>query len=98
MQAQKRRPHRREFAALPETVSWMRLRRHLDAMPGGALVDLACDRMNEAALVFTFHGHRFGIELHDGVFHFNVEDAACPEHVLREVFAYAEQLVKPRPG
>ena len=76
----------------------MRLRRHFDAMPGGSLVDLACDRMNEAALVFTYRGHRFGIDLHDGVFRFNVEDTACTDDVLREVVTYAEQLVKPKVG
>jgi hypothetical protein len=84
------------FAALPETVSWVRLRRHLDAMPGGALVDVACDRMNEAALVFTYRGHRFRVDLYEDTFRFNVEDANCPQDVLREVVAYAEQLVKPR--
>ena len=84
------------FATFPEAVSWVRLRRHLDTMPGGALVDVACDRMNEAALIFTYRGHRFGVDLHEDVFRFNVEDANCPQDVLREVVAYAEQLVKPR--
>jgi hypothetical protein len=86
----------KQFASLPETVSWVRLRRHLDAMPGGALVDVACDRMNEAALIFTYRGQRLGVDLHDDVFRFNVEDPDCPEDVLREVVAYAGQLVKPR--
>ena len=86
----------RHFASLPETVSWVRLRRHVDAMPGGALVDVACDRMNEAALVFIYRGHRFGVDLHDDAFRFSVEDPDCPADVLSDVLAYAEQLVKPR--
>jgi hypothetical protein len=85
-----------QFATFPETVSWVRLRRHLEAMPGGTLVDLACDRMNEAALIFTYRGHRFGVDLEEDAFRFNVEDADCPQEVLREVIAYAERLVKPR--
>jgi hypothetical protein len=84
------------FAALPETVSWVRLRRHLDVMTGAALVDVTCDRMNEAALVFTYRGHRFGVDLHEDAFRFNVEDPNCPHDVLREVTAYAGELVKPR--
>ena len=84
----------KQFAAAPETVSWMRLRRHLDPMPGASVVDLACDRMNEAALVFTYRGHRFGIDLHDGKFRLHVEDATCPDDVLHDVVEYAGQLVK----
>ena len=86
-----------EFATLPETVSLMRLRRHLDAMPGGMLVDIACDRLNEAALIFTFRGHRFGVDLHELQFRFNVEDANCPDDVLGEVLAYIRQFVQPSP-
>jgi hypothetical protein len=86
----------KEFATFPETVSWVRLRRHVDAMPGGALVDVACDRMNEAALVFTYRGHRFGVDLHEDAFRFSVEDANCPPDVRGDVLAYVEQLVKPR--
>ncbi len=86
----------RQFARRPERVSWMRLRRHLNGMPGAGFVDLACDRMNEAALIFTYRGHRFGVDLDDGVFQFNAEDAACPDEVLREVLAYADALVAPK--
>jgi hypothetical protein len=88
----------RLFATRPERVSWVRLRRHLDAMPGGALVDVACDRMTEAALVFTYRGHRFGVDLHDGSFRFNVGDPACPDDVLREVLAYADAMLAPTRG
>jgi hypothetical protein len=82
----------RRFATRGENVSWVRLRRHLDAMPGAAVVDVACDRMNEAALVFTYAGHRFGIDLNDGRFRFNVEDPACPDAILHEVLAYVDRL------
>jgi hypothetical protein len=85
----------RLFARRAERVSWMRLRRHLSTMPGGGFVDLACDRMNEAALVFTYRGHRFGVDLHDAAFRFNVEDPACPDDVLREVLAYADGMLAP---
>ena len=88
-----RSPGWRLFATRPETASWMRVRRHLNDMPGAAVVDLACDRMNEAALIFTYRGHRFGVDLADGQFRFNVEDPACPDEVLEEVVRYAEQLI-----
>jgi hypothetical protein len=88
----------RLFATRPERVSWVRLRRHLDAMPGAALVDLACDRMNEAALVFTYRGHRFGVDLRDAAFRFSVEDPACPDEVLREVLSYADGMLAPVRG
>ena len=87
----------RQFAARPENVSWVRLRRHLNEMPGAALVDVACDRMNEAALIFTHRGHRFGIDLNEGTFRFNVEDPNCSDDVLREVLAYADQMLRPPP-
>lgn len=86
----------RLFARRAEAVSWMRLRRHLADMPGAGFVDLACDRMNEAALVFTYASHRFGVDLCDGAFRFNVEDPACPDAVLREVLAYADRMLAPR--
>ena len=56
------------FAVRPENVSWMRLRRHLNAIPGAEVVDLACDRMNETAVIFTYRGHRFPVDLQDGGF------------------------------
>ena len=64
-------------------------------MPNAALVDVACDRMNEAALVFVYRGHRFGIDLREGNFRFNVEDPTCPDDVLSDVVAYADQLLEP---
>jgi hypothetical protein len=82
----------RLFATRPETVSWMRLRRHLNEMPGAAFVDVACDRLNEAALIFNYRGHRFGVDLADARFRFNVEDPHCPDELLAEVLAYAERL------
>ena len=88
----------RLFARRPERVSWVRLRRHLNAMPGAAVVDLACDRMNEAAVVFTYGGHRFGVDLHDAAFRFTVEDPACPDDVLLEVLAHADAMLAPRRG
>jgi hypothetical protein len=86
----------RQFGVRAENVSWVRLRRHLDEMPDAQFVDVACDRMNEAALIFTYAGHRFGVDLHDGAFRFNVEDPTCPEDILREVLAYADQMLRPR--
>jgi hypothetical protein len=62
-------------------------------MPTARFVDLACDRMNEAALVFIYRGQRFGVDLDDGGYRFNVEDPDCPDDVLREVVAHAEQLL-----
>ena len=73
----------------------MRLRRHLVDMPNAALVDVACDRMNEAALIFTYRGHRFGVDLREGSYRFNVEDPTCPDDVLRDVLSFADQLLAP---
>jgi hypothetical protein len=88
----------RAFATRPEKVSWMRLRRHLTAIPGATMVDLACDRMNEAALIITYRGHRFAIDLHDGRFRFSVQDPACPDEILRDVLVHADQLLAPTPS
>ena len=62
-------------------------------MPGARFVDVACDRMNEAALVFVYQNHRFGVDLDEVGYRFNVEDPTCPETVLREVVAYAQVLL-----
>ena len=77
----------RVFATRPERVSWFKLRRRLAETREFALADVACDRMNEAALVFTFRGHRFGIDLHEGQFRFSVEDPSCPDEVLHDVLS-----------
>ena len=86
----------RRFAVLPETVSWMRVRRHFTAMPGANLVDLACDRMNEAALIFVYEECRFAVDLEGEQFRFSVENPECPDAVLREVLQYAAQLMGKR--
>jgi hypothetical protein len=85
-----------EFARFRETVSWVSLRRHLDQMPGGELVDLACDRMNESALIFTYAGQRFGVDLSDDGFRFRLEDSSMPESTLADVIAYASKILGPQ--
>ena len=82
-----------EFARFGETVSWVRLRRHLDQMPGGQLVDLACDRMNEAALIFTYGGQRFAVDLTEQGFVFSVQETDAPVSVLADVIAYASKIL-----
>jgi len=62
-------------------------------MPDAAFVDVACDPMNEAALIFAYRGHRFGVDLHDGRFRFNVDDPACPDDILEKVLSYADQML-----
>ena len=69
--------------------------RHLTNMPGATLVDVACDRMNEAALIFMYRNQRFGVDLHDGAFRFSVEDPNCPAEMLSEVLTFAEAMLGP---
>lgn len=89
------------FATRPERVSWMRLRRHLAAMPGASLVDVCCDYMCEAAIVFVYAGRRFAVELKEDRFEFSVAGSNCPEEAKDAVMRHADEMLAcptPAPG
>jgi hypothetical protein len=62
-------------------------------MPGAALVDVCCDYMTEAAIVFVYAGQRFAVELAQGGYEFSVADPRCPQEVTDAVLRYAEEML-----
>jgi hypothetical protein len=88
----------RQFAALPATEPWWRLRTHLTALAGVTLAGFLTDRVTEGWLDFTYGGHAFTVNDQFGQYWFFVEDPSAPDSLLRQVALHCEQLLRERAG
>jgi hypothetical protein len=86
----------RQFAALPETCSWKRLRKHIERLPGAAVTSFLTDDVTEMWLDFSFHHRAFTVNNQYGDFWCFVRDAACPDEILVAVVEHCEPLLKAR--
>ena len=87
----------RQFAALPQTASWHRLRQHLKKLPGVQLRGFVTDRVTEGWLDFTYRGHSFTVNDQFGEYWFFVDDPAAPDESLRQLAEYCSQLLRAPP-
>jgi hypothetical protein len=83
----------RQFASLPQVVSWSAVRSHLSLLPGAKIANLHDTCPERTWLDFHFGQHHFFIKAHDGLFHLFVRDPQCADLVLYQVGAHFEQLV-----
>ena len=84
----------RRFAALPQTASWRKLRRHLEALAGVRLTDFLTDSVSEGWLDFTYGGQRFTVNDQFGQYWFFVVDAAAPDDLLQRVAEHCSALLR----
>jgi hypothetical protein len=83
----------RQFAALPESVSWTALREHIAGLHGARETAYVTDEVTEAWLDFDYKGHAFSVNNQFGEFWFFVQDPTAPEALLREVAAHCARLL-----
>ena len=83
----------RQFAALPQTASWRKLRRHLEALAGVRLTDFVTDSVSEGWLDFTYDGQRLTVNDQFGQYWFFVDDPAAPDELLRRVAEHCHSLL-----
>jgi hypothetical protein len=83
----------RQFAALPESESWHRLRDHVSELAGAQVTDLITDEITEAWLDFTYRGQRFNVNNQFGEYWFFVRDPSCADDILTEVVRHCDSLL-----
>lgn len=83
----------RQFAALPESVSWEQLRDHLARLEGVVVTDFITDHVVEAWIDFSYRGHDFTVNNQFGEYWFFVEDPACDSEILLAIVAHCQRLL-----
>ena len=83
----------RWFVALPESLSWKRLRDHIAALPGAAVTGFLTDGIVEVWIDFTLEGEHFTINNQLGEFWFFVSNPGADEALLNRVVEHAAQIL-----
>ena len=83
----------RKFTELPQSVLWHELRDHIAKLQGANLTGFITDRITEAWIDFTYAGYEFTINDQYGEYWFFVNDATCPDHILRRVESHFGKLL-----
>lgn len=84
----------RQFLALPESISWERLRTYLGALPGAEITGYLTDHVTEVWIDFRYRGHRFSVNNPCGEYWFFVQDPDCPPAVLEIVAQHCAVLLR----
>jgi hypothetical protein len=83
----------RQFAALPESESWHRLRDHVSELAGAQVTDFITDEITEAWFDFTYREQRFTVNNQFGEYQFFVRDPSCGDDILTEVVRHCDSLL-----
>ncbi len=75
----------RQFAALPESCTWLALREHMGKLDGVVLGGYLTDGVTEAWIDFTCQGYSFTVNNQFGEYWFFSSDAQCPDELLTEI-------------
>lgn len=84
----------RNFADLPETFFFDRLREIAGTLEGAVETGFLTDWVTEVWLDFVYRGHNFSINNQNGEYWFFVDDPECPDEILTEVIEHFENAVK----
>ncbi len=87
----------RNFASLPQSVSWYDLRDQIANLPGAKLTGFVTDHVTEAWIDFTYLGHNFSVNDQNGEYWFFVGDPGCPDHILQAVLDHCKGLLIEHP-
>ncbi len=87
----------RQFAALPESQSFDRLRDHLKIFNGAVVTEFLTDGVTEVWIDFVYRRHCFTVNNQFGEYWFFVADPNCPDEVLTEVVSHCETLLQDSP-
>lgn len=83
----------RLFGELPETVSFDRLRGHLETLPGTRVTDVLTDHITEVWIDFSFRGHHFTVNNQYGDYWFFVQEPQAPDVILEAVLTHSRSLL-----
>lgn len=75
----------RQFARVPETMTWPDLLSQLQTVPGLTVGNSSIDNTAEAWIEFSYRGHSFKVNNQFGDYGFFVQDPSCPDEILLEV-------------
>lgn len=84
----------RQFAALPEVISWEELRDHIAALPDADITGHLTDRVTEVWIDFSYRGHSMSVNNQYGEFWFFVDDPDCPAAILTAVVGHCEKVLR----
>lgn len=83
----------RNFADLPETVSFDELRNHLAKFDGAKETEFLTDCVSEVWLDFEFRGENFYVNNQLGDYWFFVQNPNCSDEILLEVFEHFRKFL-----
>jgi hypothetical protein len=83
----------RQFASLPESRSWERLRDHAASFPGATVTGFLTDGVVEAWIDFTVDGERFTVNNQLGEYWFFVSNPNADEALLHRVVQHFARLL-----
>lgn len=84
----------RQFAELPETVFFDKLRELAKQLDGAAETEFVTDWITEVWLDFEFRGQRFTINNQFGDYWFFVENPHCPDEILLAVVEHFQRFLQ----
>ena len=83
----------RNFADLPETVFFDKLREIAEQFEGAKETGFVTDWITEVWLDFEFREQRFSINNQQGDYWFFVENPDCPDEILMEVVEHFQKFL-----
>ena len=86
----------RQFGDLPHTVSWYKLRNHIEKLRGAVITGFLTDDITEAWIDFSYSSHSFSLNNQLGDYWFFVDNPQCPDDVLQKVLSHCESLLVPQ--
>ena len=83
----------RQFAALPEAITWESLRDHIAALADAKITGYLTGQVTEAWIDFTYQGYGMTINNQLGEFWLFVDDPNCPSSILADVASHCEKAL-----
>ena len=83
----------RNFADLPETVFFDKIREHLAGLDGAEETGFISDSVTEMWLDFNYSGYRFTINNQNSNYWFFVDDPKCTDAILQAVIDHFKTLL-----
>lgn len=84
----------RQFADIPQLVSYDRLREHAAMLKGAVEKAFVTDHITEMWLEFDYEGHCFSVNDQMGEYWFFVNDRKCPDDILLAVLKHFQELIE----
>lgn len=88
----------RHFFSLPESTSFLDLRRFLEKHDEITVTDYVTDHVTEVWIDFDFRKHHFSVNNQSGQYWFFVADPTCPDKALLELSSYCTSFIPDVPS